>query len=192
MSKAGHPEQPSEEGSRQRTPPEPKNSASARREVKPLFFGPRQDKAGPVYNPFPELFLRTAIHNPYLALALSLRHMGFYNFHPQAMRQLRASLPGTLLEEDGSNIGQRPGDRGRNRSRYDPGSARLPFDHHAGSVELRSGPLRRIRNGAFPSCNLLLRHPHWKPDAASMSDGTLRSWATWWRPFRHRRKGTPL
>jgi len=41
---------------------------------------------------------------PFVELGLSLLSMGFYNFHPDAIRGLQKPNPGRLLEKDGRNL----------------------------------------------------------------------------------------
>jgi predicted ATPase len=48
--------------------------------------------------------LRMIGTQPFVDLGEGLRWMGFYNFHPDAIRTLQRPNPGWLLEKDGSNL----------------------------------------------------------------------------------------
>ncbi len=113
---------------------------------------------------------------PFLELSEGVRFMGFYSFHPDAIRTYQKPNPGWLLEKDGRNLASVI----EGLKEIDPDSVQRVRDYLtliAEEVEsfdtIRYGDNEtvrfRLRQGADESPLEL--------DAASMSDGTLRALA---------------
>jgi predicted ATPase len=64
---------------------------------------PFSEEVRAVYRPGQQL-LRVLGSQPCIELADGLRHMGFYNFHPDEIRKLQKPNPGWLLDRDGHNL----------------------------------------------------------------------------------------
>lgn len=113
---------------------------------------------------------------PFLELGESLRLMGFYRFHPDAMRSLGKPSPGGLLENNGSNLAsaiEGLGEIEEESVERIRDYLRVIAEEIEGFEVVRYGEYETVRfrlRGSSPERPLEL-------DAASMSDGTLRALA---------------
>lgn len=113
---------------------------------------------------------------PFVDLGKGLRWMGFYNFHPDAIRALQKPNPGRLLEKDGRNLASVI----EGLKEIDEGSVERVKDYLvviANEVKIFSV----ARYGEYETVKFRLRDGLPKSplefDAAAMSDGTLRALA---------------
>jgi predicted ATPase len=113
---------------------------------------------------------------PFPVLADSLRNMGTYNFHPEAIRRLRKVGVGYLLERDGSNLASVVA----MLQEKDPellGRVKAYLTYIAPDIQ----DFFPVRYGEYETLRFRLRSDAESPglefDAASMSDGTLRGLA---------------
>src|SRR5947208_479522 len=102
--------------------------------------------------------------------------MGFYNFHPEAIRRLQKPLPGVLLERDGSNLASVLA----GLEELEPESLTRARDYLA-TIATDVQDFHAARYGEYETVRFRMRcRPGGAPlefDAASMSDGTLRALA---------------
>src|SRR5262249_41767684 len=116
-------------------------------------------------------------NQPFIDLADGLRSMGFYNFHPEAIRQPQKPLPGTMLEKDGSNLASVIA----GLKETDPDTVERLRDYLAIIAE-GVEYFDVVRYGEYEAVRFRLRSgsadARLELDAASMSDGTLRVLAT--------------
>jgi predicted ATPase len=113
---------------------------------------------------------------PFLELGEGLRSMGFYNFHPDAVRALQKPSPGSLLEKDGCNLASVI----EGLKEVEEEAVERVKDYLVTIAEevesfavARYGEYETVRfrlPGGSPQSSLEF-------DAASMSDGTLRALA---------------
>jgi predicted ATPase len=113
---------------------------------------------------------------PFPALADSLRYMGTYNFHPEAIRRLRNVGVGYLLERDGSNLASVVA----MLQEKDPNLLER-VKAYLGVIAPEVQEFFTVRYGEYETLRFRLRSdaesPRLEFDAASMSDGTLRALA---------------
>jgi predicted ATPase len=127
----------------------------------------------------PDPFLRLATAPvPFMALLVHLlQHMGFYNFNPEAIRLLQKPTPGSLLERDGKNLASVIADL----KRIDPDSLERVRDYLSAIAE-EIEDFWVVRYGEYETVRFRVRSDSADAplefDAASMSDGTLRTLAT--------------
>jgi predicted ATPase len=119
------------------------------------------------------LFLSVIGNQPFIDVADGIRYTGFYNFHPDAIRQLQTPDPGSMLAQDGCNLASLIESVGE----IDEGTVKRVGAYLAAVVE-EVEEFRVVRYGAYETVKFGLRtkDPD-KPvefDARSMSDGTLR------------------
>ncbi len=114
---------------------------------------------------------------PFISLGEGLREMGFYNFYPEAIRRLQKPAPGVLLERDGSNLASVI----EGLKEISPDAITRIRDYLVTIVEdvdqfdaVQYGEYNTVRFQLRPSGPATLSLGF---DAASMSDGTLRSLA---------------
>jgi predicted ATPase len=142
-------------------------------EDRAIFFGSGEHGPGQASNLFPELFLRMAVRRPFGDLSLSLRYMGFYNFHPDAIRRLQKPSPGWLLERDGSNIASVI-----ETTREKEEEAVERVGRYLSAITEAVALLGVVKYGEYETVRFRVdRNGQGSPlefDAASMSDGTLR------------------
>jgi predicted ATPase len=114
---------------------------------------------------------------PFLELSEGLRFMGFYNFHPDAIRCYQKPNPGWLLEKDGHNLPSVI--EGLNE--IDTEAVQRVRDYLSLIAE-EVEHFDVVRYGENETVRFRLRQDAGKPalefDAASMSDGTLRALAS--------------
>lgn len=114
---------------------------------------------------------------PFIDLAEGLRTMGFYNFHPEAIRRLQKPLRGTLLEKDGSNLAGVI----ESLKEIDPNSVQRVREYLSTIAE-EVEYFDAVKYGEYETVRFHVRSDAagapFEFDAASMSDGTLRSLAT--------------
>jgi predicted ATPase len=128
---------------------------------------------------------------PFLELADGLRFMGFYNFHPEAIRRLHKPRPGTLLERDGSNLASAI----EGLREISPDTVDRVRDYLA----LVTDEVARFEVKTYDEVEGLRFYLKSGPadppvpfDAASMSDGTLRALAALMAAFQiHLPSGGP-
>ncbi len=128
---------------------------------------------------------------PFLEVADGLRFMGFYNFHPDAIRRLQKPRRGTLLERDGSNLASVI----EGLREIDPAAVERVRDYLA----LITEEVTRFEVKSYDEVEglwfYLRPSPTAQPipfDAASMSDGTLRALAALMAAFQiHLPSGGP-
>ena len=154
-----------------------------------IFFGADEKRSGRTYNPTPDLFLRIAVNDPYLNLARFLRYMGFYNFHPDAIRRLQKPNPGWLLERDGGNLASVI-----ETTRENDPEAVERVGRYLSAITETAELLGVARYGEYETVRFRVAQDG-KPlefDAASMSDGTLRALAALTAGFQNiPRHGSP-
>ncbi len=114
---------------------------------------------------------------PFLELSEGLRFMGFYNFHPDAIRSYQKPTPGWLLEKDGRNLASVI----EGLKEIEPESVRRVRDYLTLiAEEICSFDI--VRYGENETVQFRVRQDAGKAarefDAASMSDGTLRALAS--------------
>jgi len=117
---------------------------------------------------------------PFVELGEGLRSMGFYNFHPDAIRALQKPNPGRLLEKDGRNLASVLA--GLNE--IEPESVQRVKDYFKTIAEEVEGfAVARYGEGfeEYETVRFQLRGGSPKSpvdfDAAGMSDGSLRALA---------------
>jgi predicted ATPase len=125
----------------------------------------------------PDLPLLSVIGSqPFIDMGEGLRAMGFYNFHADAIRRLQKPTPGSLLERDGSNLASVI----EGLKEIDLDSLERIRDYLSIIAE-EVRHFESIRYGEFVTIRFGVRSaPESTPlnfDAASMSDGTLRTLA---------------
>ena len=111
--------------------------------------------------------------SPFVDLGDGLRWMGFYNFHPDALRTLQKPLPGVMLKKDGGNLASVI----ESLNEIDPHSLDRVQAYLSTIVE-EVERFSLVRYGEYHTIQFRLRSGSTGPsvvfDAASMSDGTLR------------------
>lgn len=127
--------------------------------------------------------------NPFLALFEKLVAIRVYNLVPDAIRQLQKPL-GALLERDGRNLASAIESLGEMDS---PAMDRVR--DYLGTIVDEVERLEVVRYGEFETARFWLRAAPGEPsvqlDAASMSDGTLRSLAALVAVFQIQPQGHP-
>lgn len=112
-------------------------------------------------------------YSPFLDVGDGLRCMGFYNFHPEIIRQLPKPLPGVLLRKDGGNLASVI----EGLKEIDPGSVQRVRDYLVNIAE-EVTDFEVAHYGEYETVRFLVNSGSagspLKFDAASMSDGTLR------------------
>jgi predicted ATPase len=113
---------------------------------------------------------------PFIELADGLRNMGFYNFHPGAMRSIQKPLLGAMLDKDGRNLaGVIEG-----LKEVDPEAVQRVRDYLSVIAE-EVEHLDVVRFGEYQTVRFRHRTGAGQAplefDAAGMSDGTLRALA---------------
>jgi predicted ATPase len=110
---------------------------------------------------------------PFVELGEGLRSMGFYNFHPDAIRALQKPTPGRLLEKDGRNLASVI----EELKEIEEESVERVKDYLA-SIAGEVGTFFVDRYGEYETVRFRLRGSSPEAplefDAAGMSDGTLR------------------
>ncbi len=113
---------------------------------------------------------------PYIDLGDGLRQMGFYNFHPEAIRALQKPNPGWLMEKDGRNLASVI----EGLKEIDPASGQRVRQYLSAVAEQVEG-FDVVRYGDYETVRFLLHSGSGAAplefDAAAMSDGTLRALA---------------
>jgi predicted ATPase len=112
---------------------------------------------------------------PFMDLSLRLLFSGFYNFSPEAIRELREPTPGSMLERNGRNLASviesiREVDK----------DVHSRIQAYLSSIVDEIEGFRIVHYGEYETIRFVLRADGGKPlafDAASMSDGTLRALA---------------
>jgi predicted ATPase len=140
------------------------------------LLGPDGRNTGTAHKLSQDLFLRLDVRDPDWDFAHALRYMGFYNFRPEAMRQLRRPSNEWLLERDGSNIASALS----SLMVHDPSSF-IRVQSFLSAVT-RSVELKEVaRYGSYETVRFRVLCPDPSHaiefDADSMSDGTLRALA---------------
>lgn len=124
---------------------------------------------------FDQTLLGSIGYPPFLDLGDSLRWMGFYNIHPDAVRQLEKPLLGVLLKKDGRNLASVI-----DGLKIDPDSVQRVQDYLA-TISEEVERFDVVAYGEYETVRFRLRTAAGRPplefDAASMSDGTLRALA---------------
>lgn len=112
---------------------------------------------------------------PFLELSEGLRYMGFYNFHPNAIRTYQKPNPGWLLEKDGSNLASVI----EGLKEIEPQFVERVRDY-LGNIAEEVVNFDTIRYGESETVQFTVRseQENLAFDAASMSDGTLRALAS--------------
>jgi len=118
-------------------------------------------------------FLRAIGQQPFVVLGDRLRSMGFYNFHPDAIRALSKPNPGWVLEQDGGNLASVI----ESLREIEPESVERVRDYLRVIVD-DVQDFNVVRYGEYETVRFRLRGEDVSSpvefDAASMSDGTLR------------------
>jgi predicted ATPase len=112
---------------------------------------------------------------PFIDLADGLRFMGFYNFHPEAIRSARKPLLGMMLEKDGSNLASVI----ESLDEIDPDSLER-VQAYLSIINEDVEHFDVARHGEYQTIQFRLRSAlptRLVFDASSMSDGTLRALA---------------
>lgn len=112
---------------------------------------------------------------PFLELSEGLRYMGFYNFHPDAIRTYQKPNPGWLLEKDGSNLASVI----EGLKEIEPRFVERVRDY-LGAIAEEVVDYGNVRYGENETVQFKVRADQETLafDAASMSDGTLRALAS--------------
>jgi predicted ATPase len=129
-------------------------------------------------------------NRPFLDLSDGLRFSGYYNFLPQAIRQVQKPTPGAMLDRDGKNLASLI-----ETVREIDESAVARVGAYLSAVVREVERFEVVRYGDYETVRFWLRTG--KPgeflefDAASMSDGTLRALASLMAAFQLHRPSGP-
>jgi predicted ATPase len=139
-----------------------------------VISGPEGDNSEGRLILAPDFYLRVDVREPDWDLAEALRYMGIYNFQPEAMRILRQPDSKWILDRDGSNIASIIA----STQSYYPNTINRVGRYLSvitESIEL----IGRVRHGEYETVRFRIQGigqgQGIELDAASMSDGTLRT-----------------